>query len=272
MLSRVETANSMPENAVDSDFNVWEGVYGSFAEAPAVGPGFDGPVWRDRSIAAARETFDRAQAGQSLDYSLRQRNAILPTLTAAILTGQSRVNILDFGGGAGTGYMLLAKVMPEAIDRVDYTVVEVESICKAGRKLFASGQGPTFHNQLPDAGHFDVVHAASAVQYIDEWRELIGGLSGYGARFLSLADIFIGGFATYVTLQNYYSSRIRHWLFNAGEFTGEVERHGYKLVSRSECDARILGRYGPLPMENFPAELRLDHCSNLLFCRADTLP
>jgi hypothetical protein len=68
-------------------------------------------------------------------------------------------------------------------------------------------------------------------------------------------------------LQSYYGSSIRHWFFNSAIFVAEVERHGYRLALRSTCDAKILGQYGPLPMDNFPAELRLPHTTHLLFQR-----
>ena len=256
---------------VDQDFVVWEGVYGSFTEAAAVGSGFDGPTWRDRSIEAARDAAAQARSRQPLDYGLRQRNAVLPTLAAVMLTEQERVAILDFGGGLGAGYFVLAKAMPETIGRVDYAIVDVDSISAAGRELFGGERSLAFHSGLPDAASFDIVHAASVVQYVEDWRTLIGRLANYGARFLSLADIFIGEFKTYVTLQNYYASRIRHWFFNAGEFIEAVEGNGYRLILRSECDAKILGRYGSLPMDNFPPALRLAHASNLVFCRRSTL-
>jgi putative methyltransferase (TIGR04325 family) len=253
--------------SIDPNFRVWEDVYRSFAEAPAVGPGFDGPLWRERSIAAARETLAHAKAQGPVDYALRQRNAVLPTLVATLLAGQDRVDILDFGGGLGTGYMVLMKTMPEAVGRVRYTVVEVESIAGAGREIFAGLAGPEFRNTLPNASRFDVVHAASVLQYIEDWEGLIARLTGYGARFVSLADIFAGNFTTYVTTQRYYESRIPHWFFNAAQFTAAVEKTGYKLLLRSECDAKILGQYGPLQLDNFPPELRIAHTSNFLFSR-----
>jgi len=254
--------------SADPNFRVWEGVYRSFAEAPAAGPGFDGPLWRDRSIAAARDTLALALAREPIDYALRQRNAILPTLTATLLCTQERVDILDFGGGLGTGYMVLVKTMPEAVGRIGYTVVDVESIAGVCREIFTGKGGPAFCNALPRGLHFDIVHAASVLQYIEDWQSLIARLAGYGARFLSLADIFAGDFATYVTTQHYYASRIPHWFFNAAEFTAAVEETGYKLALRSECDAKVLGQYGPLQMDNFPAALRIVHTSNFLFCRS----
>lgn len=249
-------------------FHVWNGVYPSFAAEKAVGPGFDGEIWRDRSLQAARETLALVGSGQPLDYSLRQRNALLPVLTASVLAGQPRAGILDFGGGLGTGYMMLANGIPDAAAKIDYAVVEVDSICRAGNDLFAGKGGPKFLSELPAAGSYDIVLAASVMQYIEDWQSVIARLAGYGARYLLFADIFVGSFPSFVTLQAYYGSLIRHWFFNDREFIGAVERHGYRLALRSTGDAKILGAYGPLPMDNFPAELRIPHASHLLFQRA----
>jgi putative methyltransferase (TIGR04325 family) len=268
MMQQISGPASEPssEAIAAADFNVWEGVYASFAEAPAVGLGFDGPVWRERSIQAARQAAAQVQARQPLDYALRQRNAVLPPVVATMLSGQSRVSILDFGGGPGTGYFVLTGTIPEAVDRLDYCVVDVSGITVAGRQLFEGKKGPTFQSELPRAARFDIVHASSVVQYIDDWRDLLASLARYNARFLSLADMFVGDFESFVTLQNYYGSKIRHWFLNAREFIAEVERNGYKLLLRLDCDAKIRGRYGPLPMGNFSSSLRLSNTSSFLFC------
>jgi hypothetical protein len=68
-----------------------------------------------------------------------------------------------------------------------------------------------------------------------------------------------------VTLQNYYGSKIRHWFLNIREFIAEAERNGYKLALRVDCDAKIAGRYGPLPMGNLPSSLQLSNTSSFLF-------
>jgi putative methyltransferase (TIGR04325 family) len=262
--------------SADLDFNIWEGVYRSFAEAPANGPGFDGSTWRERSVQAAHDALACLPTREPLDYALRQRNAVLPTLTAAILVTQPAVSILDFGGGLGTGYIVVAKALPNAGDRVDYAVVDNESICRAGREVFAGRKNPVFHITSPatstDAASFDIVHAASAMQYIEDWRGLLKLLADYGARYLSLADLFIGDFSSFVTLQNYYGSQIRQWFLNADDFVGEVERNGYQLALRLECDGKALGRHGQLPMKNFPPPLRIANTSNLLFCRRGAGP
>ena len=256
--------------AESQEFNVWEGVYSSFAEANATGPGFDGAAWRERSIQAGREFLSQVERGKSLDYSLSQRNALLPVVTVMLLTRRNQVRILDFGGGPGYGLMALSAALGKVCRRIDYHVVDVENICEAGRELFADGEGPCFHRDLPPSTtSFDLVHTSSAMQYIEDWRAMVGLLASYRAPFLAFEDVFAGTFPNYVTIQNYYGSRIPHWFFNFDDFVSEVQRQGYDLLLRMPCNVKILGRHGPLPMDNFPEAYRLSSKSNLLFGISD---
>ena len=251
------------------EFNVWDGVYASFDGAPSVGDGFAGSIWRERSLQAARNEANKLTNGRTLDYSLRQRNAILPVVTAMLLSRQARVRILDFGGGLGTAFMVLKYAIGNEIERVDYHVVEIDGICRAGRDLFGSGIGPAFESELPAQGGFDIVYASSVMQYIEDWRGAASRLAGYGAPYLLFGDVFIGSFTSFVTLQNYYDSRIAHWFINEDEFITEIRSQHYNLALRSTCDACIFGVYGRLPMDNFPVELRLPHTAHLLFAKLD---
>ena len=248
-------------------FNVWEGIYSSFADAGVAGPGFDGGVWRERSIQAAREYLSQIRRGESLDYSLLQRNALLPVVTAMLLKRQNRVRVLDFGGGPGYGLIVLIDALRNARRRIEYHVVDVETICEVGRELFSDDEGPRFHPSLPPStgASFDLVHTSSTMQYIEDWRATVGLLASYRAPYLVFGDVFVGAFPNYVTVQNYYGSRIPHWFFNFGDFVSEIERHGYELLLRTPCHVKILGRHGPLPMANFSEKYRLSNKSHLLF-------
>ena len=249
------------------EFNVWEGVYSSFAEADATGPGFDGDIWRERSIQAGREFLRQVERGETLDYSLSQRNALLPVVAAMLLSGQSRVRILDFGGGPGYGLMVLMDALRNARPRIDYHVVDVKNICEAGKELFSDGEAPIFHSTLPPSSEasFDLVHTSSTMQYIEDWRTIVGLLASYRAPYLVFEDVFVGTFPSYVTVQNYYGSRIPHWFFNFGDFVSEIERHGYNMFLRTPCHVKVLGKHGPLPMANFSGNYQLSNKSNLLF-------
>jgi putative methyltransferase (TIGR04325 family) len=252
-------------------FHVWEGVYSSFAEAHATGPGFDGDIWRERSIQAGREFLTQLGRGETLDYSLSQRNALLPAVAAMLLAQQSTVRILDFGGGPGYGLTVLMDALANARRRIDYHVVDVKTICEAGKELFSDGEAPNFHCALPPSSgmNFDLVHTSSTMQYIEDWRAMVGLLAAYSAPYLVFEDVFVGAFQSYVTVQNYYGSRIPHWFFNFREFVAEVEGRGYNLLLRTPCHVKVLGKHGPLPMANFSEHYRLSHKSNLLFGMSD---
>ena len=61
--------------------------------------------------------------------------------------------------------------------------------------------------------------------------------------------------------------RIPHWFLNVSEFIVEVERHGYRLASRTDCHVKTLDRHGPMPMDNFPPALRIPNSLHLMFGR-----
>jgi len=251
----------------ERNFKLWDGIYGSFADAPASGPGFAGPAWEEHSLETARATLAQIAAGQPIDYSLKQRNAVLPILVAGLLSHQSQTTVLDFGGGLGVGFMVLMDEIKSPLSRVHYHIVELERICRAGANLFAAQPAPVFHDRLPAGKNFDIVYSSSVMQYIDDWRGKVAELAAFQARFLVFSDAFVGDFPTYATLQNYYGSKIPHWFLNFRDFVAAVESRGYSLVLRSECSPKILGRHGSLPMGNFPAELRVPASSHLLFQR-----
>jgi len=106
----------------------------------------------------------QADRNEPLDLSLRQRYEFLPALTAMLLENQARVQILDFGGGLGIGFLLLTKALRTLSDRVDYSVVEFADTCCAGKELFAGRKTTVFYDSLPDSITFDIVQAASVLQ------------------------------------------------------------------------------------------------------------
>lgn len=249
------------------EFNVWEGSYATFRDAPVQGLGFDSPTWRTRSARAAQEAHADFVAGRPLDYSLRQRNSVLVVLAAALLARKPRLRILDFGGGPGFGFLALQASLPNAASRISYEIVEVEGVCREAELLFRGHPAPTFHTALPEAEarSFDVVFTASTIQYIEDWSGMCSRLAAYRAPHLLLSDVFAGSFGSYVTLQQYYGSKIAHWMLNEDDLVAAVHSNGYGLDLKTPCDVQVLGAGGELPMGNFPAERRLKNANHFLF-------
>ncbi len=92
--------------------------------------------------------------------------------------GKSKINVLDFGGGAGHHQFIARTIFKDA--DFDWTVVETESMCKAAQSKITD-QGLEFTSSLgnlTDSKFFDLIFSNSAIQYtenpIEELRRLLG--------------------------------------------------------------------------------------------------
>ena len=242
---------------------IWDGVFPDFASVPRQGPGFDGPEWVD--ILTKRLESARTTPGGPLVPVY-----MLPAI-AALAPGNGALRILDFGGGVGGTFLGLAAAMGDARE-LDYHVVDSAVVCARGRELHDGEDRLHFHESLSEAKEHcgdaaDIVHLGSTLQYIEDWRGLFSALIDPAPRFLLLSDVLCGPFETFVTCQNVYGSRIPYQFLNDGDLVEAIEGMGLRLIMRTPYVKQLLGRYGPLPMDNFPPERRLDHSSHLLFAR-----
>lgn len=244
-------------------FNIWEGVFSSFADARAeiAGLGFNGDVYRTRATSVARECLAALRSGKPIPTFHKQRSTLLPPVAAMMVEQDRPLRILDFGGGLGIGYMVLSESIID-VGNVQYTIVEVPGICEEGRGLLPE---ITYIDSLPEQGQFDLIHSASALQYIEDWRGVVRLLCSYRAKTILLSDVFAGDVPGFVTLQNYYGSRIPHWILNINELLEFLASLNYKLVMRTYVSSRRLDVEDTLPMDNFPESHRLEQTQHLLF-------
>lgn len=253
------------------DGPIWEGVYHSFSEVPAEGPGFDGEIWISNSqkrIAALREETER---NPLLPPASNYRGVLLPLLAALVYnTGKGlRLRILDFGGGVGFTYYQTMWGLPRT-QGVEYHIVERESVCKAGREFFgATHSDLLFLTELPQTeGMFDIVHLGSAIHYVEDWKQLLSRLCALSRQYLLLVDIPAGNIPTFATAQHYHGSKIPVWFFNIEELLSAVGSCGYELIFKSVYESTVLGMEQNLPMQNFEEKYRLKQACNFLFKRS----
>lgn len=235
---------------------IWDGVYPSFREAPAAGPGFSSGRWTERSLERLR-----GQAEPALSSTL------LHPLAALALAEKGSLRVLDFGGGLGLTYAALLKAAGDP-QGLEYHVVENSEVCAAGRAAFARDPRVRFHESLPALEGVDLAHAQSSLQYVEDWKGLLARLCAYGAPRLVLTDVPAGRFPTYASLQAYYGSRIPCWFFGLDELEGELARAGYRVLLRTRFLGPYLGVYQDYPMDNFPPERRIGASWNLLLARS----
>lgn len=247
-------------------FFIWEGIYDSFQSATQdrTGPGFRGETYQERTKSAAQSCLAALREGEPIPQFHKQRSTYLPIAVAMMLGMRHRIRVLDFGGGLGIGYMTLVESIGKDVDRVDYVIVEVPEICELGRTML----DVQYLASLPSKDGCDLLHAASSIQYVENWRELVKAFSSLKAKYILLSDVFAGTINSFVTLQNYYESKIPHWFLNLDELLNVFAEHGYRLAMKSHATSRRLEVEDILPMENFPEHYRLDQSLHLLLDRS----
>ena len=248
-------------------FNIFEGIYSSFDESSkhAKGKGFGGDIYMQRSLKFAAECLQALQNEKPIPVFHKQRSTVLTPVVAMLLSkSKGNASILDFGGGFGIGYMTLLESISKSIAKIDYTIVEVPEVCKSGQELYSNNE-IKYQSKMPENVSFDLVHSASALQYIEKWKDILKSFAGYNSQYILLSDVFAGSIPTFVTLQNYYDSKISHWFINLNEMIAEFRLLGYELILKSYVSSRRNGVDDILPMNNFPLEYRIDQTLHLLF-------
>ncbi len=246
------------------NFYIWEGIYPDFQSAMqhAKGPGFSGDAYLTRSLKAAKECLAALKSDMPIPAFHKQRSTYLSPIVAMMLVRKRQVEILDFGGGLGIGWMTLAESIPADLERVSYTIVEVPAVNSCGAELHEGGI--KYISEIPKVGNFDLVHAASSFQYIENWQELVKQFVNLNPEYILLSDVFAGLIKPYATLQNYYESRIPHWFLNLDDLLDTFNRHGYRLIMKCYATSRRLDVEDTLPMDNFDEVFRLAQSLHLL--------
>ena len=246
---------------LDNEFKVWEGVYSAFEDASrhASGDGFSSDLWVERSHKRLVELLGNPQ-----EELLVTPAYLLPVVTAMTSVPGRTLRVLDFGGGAGSGFLSLAAA-PGMNSDFEYHIVDNAAVVDLGRQHFGDDQRLVFHAALPQPFPIDILHFGSCVQYIADLEGLLNELAAFEPAVILFSDVFAGDIRDFWTLQNLWGSRIPFHFMSGAEFVHMVEARGFRLLLQVPYAARILGKMGPLPMENFPSEWRLSRASHYLF-------
>ena len=231
------------------------------------GAGHNGDAWESNSRAKIRSLLDSPRFPGTISALPRFNASLLPLLASIMSEKLGHVRILDFGGGPGVTYVHVAGGISNP-EKLDYHIVDTEVICRIGDEVFPGDERVHFHTALPDlAERVDIVHLGSSLQYIDDWKNLLKRLATYQPHYFMLTDVPAGTMASYVTAQNYYGSRIPARIFNFQEIVAEMAANAFSLLFHSKFEGTYFGKVQPMPMDNFPKDLRVGDTCSLLFCR-----
>lgn len=243
------------------DFHVWEGVFESFEKAPTIGKGFESKTWINRSSEKIKELIKTSEQQDSYLFD----NTPLYSIASTVYAEKKSLKILDFGGGMGNTYIPLKTVLPEN-ENLEFVVVEGEENVNTAEKIFENDKSINFLTDLPKNKYFDIIHISSSLQYIDNWKSLIKALSQYNAKYFIFTDLPVGKIEkSYVSLQNYYDSKIACNFFKFSDIQDSLSNNQYSLIYQSNFQANILQINKHYPQENFEKKFRINHSKNLVF-------
>lgn len=262
-----------------NNFYIWEGIYSSFDEAEiAIEQNldiFNEKLWIQNINRDIKVCINSIQSNISIPSFYKQRTIILPAVISLIIEKKEKLNILDFGGGLGIGYLSLKESLFDQFKNIKYFIIELDNLVVDGKEIYYV-EHPTkclfeknifFYNKIPKNLLIDIIYISSSIQYIRDWKSLITKFVNIKPQYLFFSDVFAGNIPTFVTLQNYYNHKVQHWFFNYSEFVSFVENLGYKLILKQTVTSLRANSANILPMDNFPESHRLNETLHLLFIK-----
>src|SRR5262249_53032682 len=150
---------------------IWDGVFPHYRDVPSRGAGYQGERLAVESVALARQFIEATARSPNVVLAPTvPEQSQLPLLALLVALRQGGVRILDFGGGAGIHYLQILRAFAVQDKTVDYHIVETPLLCGMAEILFKGDAQIRFHRDLPhDPERFDIVHACSVLQYIEDY-------------------------------------------------------------------------------------------------------
>lgn len=256
-------ALTMPEGERDATGPIWEGVYERFRDVPSSGSGHESEEWIQGTLQETEAVLAGVGRAVTVPAEVTEERSLLPLL-AGVVSGPAGgpVRIVDFGGGAGADYVRVRESLPHAV--LEYHVVEIESVCRAGRRLFANDDRIRFHENIPEnMARPDIVYLCSALQYVEDYVGLLARLCALEARYILFVKLSAGDIRSFATAQkNVGRSSIPYWFLSVSEVVDLMGGHGYASAFKGAL-ARTYDQSA------LPPERRLPRMCNLLFVRRD---
>lgn len=238
---------------------IWSGIYSSFDQVPSVGPGFKGHRFASQTQDVTRALLESTRTREIIPRQTSGENSFLPLLVSMAGENAGEVAILDFGGGTGSAFVNVIS-SSSVCSNIKFHVVETASACRLGEELFADEPRIRFHSALPEGlGPVDIVHIASALQYVDDYRKMLVDLCSFRARYFLLVNLSAAAIPTYATAQQVYDDMVvPYWFLNLDEVIDILASQSYHLLWKGSSQREF-------DQSNFPPEYRMGHTCNLLF-------
>ena len=239
----------------------FSGVYNKLNEVPMLNNAYRHQAWIEKICKNSQKAIaDIAKDTKALPVALEEsrHHEFLPFLVSILNNTKKRCKILDFGGGAGVGYIDCLRYT-NLLD-FEFHIVETPELFSEAKSLFKSDERILMYDSMPDLGEVDIVNIGSALQYIDNYSELLSELLDKNPRFVLLTNHYMGDNKTYATQQvNMPDVIVPYLIFNLKEITEQISSKGYSLVFKTTNSQNH--RF------DVPDKYKVENSCNLLFSK-----
>jgi putative methyltransferase (TIGR04325 family) len=255
----------MSENPLES-IKIWEGVFANFNEIQETENIYEGERWLASNLERSRRVID--DKGLFTYRSRIARDYPLKMAVLAALESNTKVSILDVGGGYGKHLMEVQSTFQDIESRIDFYILE-NSVSSHFYKM--NIKFPRNFNFIENISEIeklqagiDVLHFGSVIQYFQNPKvELSDILQTSTPKWIVFSDLMAGDIETFVTVQNYYNSKIPFRFVNFEELNKLVGDLGYKLFVKEFYEHDSTSVY--FPQKGFDKKYQIDNSMNVIY-------
>ncbi len=212
----------------------FSGAYASFSEAEraAGSSGYQDPGYISRALTGTADFRARLAREPEVELEPRMMQVLAAFLLALERPNGQPVRVLDFGGGVGSYFFVLAPLLARRWN-VEWTVCEQPALAAAGAQAF--GSQIRFVTALDQLGseRFDVAFASGSLQYLPEPAVTCDALLARSDALVINRTPFIPSAADRLTVQQVRMAdglmRCPAWFFSRDGWWSRIRRSGSRI-------------------------------------------
>lgn len=255
----------MSENPLEI-IKIWEGIFANFNEVQDTENIYESERWLAANLERSRNVIDNE--GLFTYRSRIARDYPLKMAVLASLESNTKVSILDVGGGYGKNLIEIQSTFQDIESRIDFYILDNSVLIDFYKMNIKLPKNFHFIQNISEIGklqaNIDVIHFGSVIQYFQNLKvELSDILQRSRPRWIVFSDLMAGDIETFVTVQNYYDSKIPFRFVNFEELNKLVSNWGYKLFVKEFYEHDSTSVY--FPQKGFDKKYQIDNSMNVIY-------
>lgn len=255
----------MRENSLGK-IKIWEGVFANFNEIQGTENIYEGERWLASNLERSRKVIDTE--GHFTYRSRIARDYPLKMAVLAALESKVKISILDVGGGYGKNVMEIQSTFQDIESRIEVFILENIKLSNFYKMNIKMPKNFKFIQNISEIGEsktsIDILHFGSVVQYFQNLKvDLSSILQPSKPKWIVFSDLMAGDIQTFVTVQNYYDSKIPFRFVNFEELNKILVDLNYDLFVKEFYEHDSTSVY--FPQKGFDRKFQIDNSMNVIY-------